>query len=451
MNRINLINAIEKYVKFVKINDIIDIKDIEVIINEEKLNSCDLKHLKKVINKIINDEEYKMIDDGELLSNNRECVIIKEYNDEEFEIIKNNYFRIRNIISPPQRSPMWFALRNKVISASDGGCALGLNKYEPQYKFIYKKVFGSTFITNNACYWGKCYEDAVVRSYEYLNDCVVEEFGLLPNEKQKYISASPDGIVHPFRKDGSKSNIPSRMLEIKCVVSRQLKFEGGIYDNMCPQYYWVQTQLQMQTTDVCECDFAQYKLEEYSNKEDFLEDTHNDCDFKSKEKNLERGLLIEVLPKILEPSDYLEDNMDGYLKMQTLYDKAKSIFPPKLDLTLTEMDEWIEELKRKLENNEIYDEIQDDKGDIISTIYFGFHKVKYYRIIERNCTLIVKDDKWFEDKIPVFKSVWDNVLFLRENEKIAQQWKNYIDSMFRKNNKSIMEKLYNLTNIKIPN
>jgi hypothetical protein len=207
----------------------------------------------------------------------------------------------------------------------------------------------------------------------------------------------------------------------------------------------------MQTTDVGECDFAQYKLEEYSNKEDFLEDTHNDCDFKSKEKNLERGLLIEVLPKILEPSDYLEDNMDGYLKMQTLYDKAKSIFPPKLDLTLTEMDEWVEELKTKLENNEIYDEIQDDKGDITSTIYFGFHKVKYYRIIERNCTLIVKDDKWFEDKIPVFKSVWDNVLFLRENEKIAQQWKNYIDSMFRKNNKSIMEKLYNLTKIKIPN
>ena len=153
MNRINLINAIEKYIKFIKINDINDIEDIEVIINEEKLNNCDLKHLKKVINKIINNEEYKMIDDGELLSNNSECVIIKEYNDEEFEIIKNNYFRIRNIISPPQRSPMWFALRNKVISASDGGCALGLNKYEPQYKFVYKKVFGSTFITNNACYW----------------------------------------------------------------------------------------------------------------------------------------------------------------------------------------------------------------------------------------------------------------------------------------------------------
>jgi|SaaInlStandDraft_7_1057024.scaffolds.fasta_scaffold01786_6 hypothetical protein len=42
-------------------------------------------------------------------------------------------------------------------------------------------------------------------------------------------------------------------------------------------------------------------------------------------------------------------------------------------------------------------------------------------IFYNNCTLMVKDNKWFEDKIHVFKSVWDNILFFHFLLKIAQQ------------------------------
>lgn len=449
MNRINLIKNIEKFIKFIKIHNVNSINDIENIINEENLTDWEKEHLKNVLNKIINNEEYKIINDGVLLSNSNECVIVKEYNDNQFEKIQQNFEKIRKIISPPQRSPLWHSMRKNVISASDGGCALGLNKYEPQYKFIYKKVFGNDFITNQACYWGKCYEDAVVRTYEYLNDCIVDEFGLLPNEKQKYISASPDGIVRPYRKNGEKSHIPSRMLEIKCVVSRKLKYDGDIYNNICPNYYWIQTQLQMQTTDIDECDFAQYKIEEYDSKEKFLNDTDDHCHFKSKETQLERGLLIEVIPKNLTDEHFVFSDGEKYTKLQTLYDKAKHIYPHKLDLSLNEMDEWIENIKNKLNNNEIKDEIQDENGDIIETIYYEYYNVKYYRIIERNCTLIVRDDSWFEKKLPIFENVWKNVLYLRENEDKALEWKNYIDNMSRKNNNMIMNKLKELTNINI--
>jgi putative phage-type endonuclease len=449
MNRINLIRCIEKYIKFVKFHNINLLSDIEMILMEEIKNNNliekELEFLKGVLNKIINDEEYKINDDGELLSSIEKCVIIKEYTDEEFEKIKNNYEIIRKIKSPPQRSKLWFKMRENVISASDGGCALGLNKYEPQYKFIYKKVFGSDFKTNKACYWGKCFEDAVVLSYEFINDCIVEDFGLLPNEKYKYISASPDGIVYPYKKDGSMSNIPSRMLEIKCVVSRTLNFTGNIYDNMCPSYYWVQTQLQMQTTNVNECDFAQYKIEEFDCKDDFIKDNYMDCDYISNTTNLEKSLLIEVIPNNLGDDDYIE----GYIKNQTIYDKTKHFYPPKINLTLYEMEEWEKEFKTKLENLEIFDEIEDEEGNITDIIYYKYHNTKYYRIMEKNCTLIVKDDKWFEEKIPVFESVWNNVLFLRQNPKKAIEWKNYVDSMNRKNNALIIKKLEELTNIEI--
>ena len=445
MNRIQLIKNIEKYIKFVKFHNIVSLEDIEIILMNENLNSNESCYLKKVLNKILLNETYKISNDGELLSNRGQCVVIKEYNDEEFEKIKQNFDIIRSIKSPKQRSAAWFALRHKVISASDGGTALGLNKFEAQYKFIYKKVFGSTFETNQACYWGKCFENAVVRSYEYLNDCIVDEFGLLPNKITKIISASPDGIVKPYRKDGSKSHIPSRMVEIKCIVSRELKFTGEIYDNICPQYYWVQTQLQMQTTNINECDFAQYEIGEYNSKGLFLEDTHDKYEFMSKKTNLERGILIEMVPVNLSEDNYIE----GYIKKQAVFNTATHIYPPKIDLTIYEMDEWEKEIKLKLNNSEIFEEIEDIDGNIIDTIYYKYNTTKYYYVIKRNCTLIVKDDKWFEDKLPTFETVWDNVLYLRNNTEVANTWKQYIDKMTRKTNNTIIAKLEELTGIKI--
>ena len=58
-------------------------------------------------------------------------------------------------------------MRSEKITASDSGTVLGQNKHEPIYSFLIKKVFGSTFETNEACYHGKKFENIVTLMYEY--------------------------------------------------------------------------------------------------------------------------------------------------------------------------------------------------------------------------------------------------------------------------------------------
>jgi hypothetical protein len=77
------------------------------------------------------------------------------------------------------------------------------------------------------------------------------------------------------------------------------------------------------------------------------------------------------------------------------------------------------------------------------------NKIIYYRVMDRNHTLIVRDDEWFEKYFGVITKTWNYVLFLRDNREIAEKWKNFIESLKMKNNNKIMdylEKLYNENN-----
>ena len=67
---------------------------------------------------------------------------------------------------------------------------------------MYKKVFGSVFSTNQACYHGKKFEEVVTMMYEYQNNVKVKEFGLLGHKHYDFLGASPDGICTPYRRNG---------------------------------------------------------------------------------------------------------------------------------------------------------------------------------------------------------------------------------------------------------
>ena len=148
MDKREQINNIIRYESFIRENNINNIEDIR----EKIENEIEKDHLLKVCDKIIKslqdnkNKKYDMYDDGELLSSRSIAIIIKEYNEEEFIKLEENFNKIRAIKSPDQRSPEWFELRKCGITASDGGCALGLNKYEPQYKFIYNIYYQVKFL-----------------------------------------------------------------------------------------------------------------------------------------------------------------------------------------------------------------------------------------------------------------------------------------------------------------
>ena len=330
------------------------------------------------------------------------------------------------IVSPEQRTKEWLELRKGIISATGCGSVLGLNKNEAQYSFIYTKVFGSTFVPNEACYHGTKFENAIRLMYELNYDVIVRDFGLIVHDKHKFLGASPDGICGPYKRDGiTRSDAVGRMVEIKSpkITGRKIKFSGEVIGEICPVYYYWQVLQQLECCDLPECDFVQCAIEEYDSRNDFLKDSGGikngiTAEYYSKKSSLEKGVLIELVPSSIE----------GEVVGEVLYEKATFIYPPKIDMSNSELDEWISL------------ELDIPRKDV------RINRVVYWRILISSSTLIKRDIVLFDKNLPKLKEAWSYVEFLRNNMDIANKWKEFVDSMPRKYNDKIMAKLISLVN-----
>ena len=378
-------------------------------------------HSKEHIEPIMVNYNGKLVSEGEMMSSIEKAVMIKETTDDEYERRANIFNKAKSIILPAQKSAEWHAQRSGRVTGSDAGCVLNMNKYEAQYNFILKKVLGSDFFGNYATYNGNVFEEVIRMMYEYNNDVHTEEFGLLVHNTNPILAASPDGICSPYCRDKkTPSQLVGRMIEIKCPLYRKIQYTGDIKDTICPIYYWCQIQQQLECLDLDECDFLQCNIGRYSSRKEWIEDTNSECDFKSKKYGLERGIVIELIPSKLSEADY---NERGYFDDMTIWNKTKCLYPPKIDMTLKELDLWVLEQIDNIDNNWI------------------LHKVIYWRLIERNCTLILRDKEWFNSQLPTYEKIWEYVKYLRNNLDVIEEWKNWIDELPRKYNDRILAKL----------
>jgi putative phage-type endonuclease len=332
--------------------------------------------------------------------------------------------KLSRVVLPEQRTPEWFEMRSGKITASDGGCVVGVNKYEEPYKFILKKVLPPEFKTNEHCYHGKKYEEIATMIYQQRKNVLVREFGLMAHPKYNFLGASPDGIVCKYKFNGKNlTKYIGRMLEIKCPKTREIKTKGGVLD-ICPIYYWVQIQLQLECCNLDECDFWQCKLTEYEDREDYIEDTNPSDPYKSLSFGYEKGCVIQLLPR-----KYMNEILKNKYKYNYIvYDNAKFIYPPKIDMTPMETDIWITETITQLHiDPEYYD--------------YYFDRVLYWRVEKTHNLKVNRDKEWFENKLPEFKKMWDYVLYFRKYPDKFDIINNYIQSMNRRNNNKIMEKI----------
>ncbi len=368
-------------------------------------------------------DDGKILTEGEIMSNKVKAVIINEPTSEDLErrtkIFEDTKIKSANM--PIQKSEGWHALKRMKWGGSEAGTVLNMNKHQAQYTIILDKVLGAEFKGNSATYHGNVFEDVVRMMYEYNNDVHTEEFSSMPHSTISILGASPDGIVSPYCRDmKTPTKLVGRMLEIKCPTMRKIKYTDNIVDNICPIYYWCQIQQQLECLDLDECDFVQCNIERYQNRDEWITDTDPKCDFKSLKYGNLRGIIIELIPLKLLECDY---NEKGYYSDMTIWTKTKCLFPPKIDMSLKELDNWI--------LNEL------------SKLPYGYtlHKIIYWRLIEQNCTLILRDKTWFKTQLPIYHKIWDYVEYLRSNLDICEKWKQWIDLQPRKYNDKIMAKL----------
>ena len=300
---------------------------------------------------------------------------------EEYRKRKKQFKKLKKIPQFEQRSEAWFKQREGMITASDIGSVLGLNKYSGVYDVILKKCDrGEPYQDNIFVHHGKKYEEIATLIYQYKYNIKVEEFRLIPHSTVDCIGASPDGICTKNRLDKKLSKLIGRMLEIKC-PKRQVQLYGQIYGGICRKYYWAQVQTQLEVCDLDECDFWQCNISEYESRDEYIEDTDKQYEWISEQYNMERGCIIQLVPK---DKLMLEDK-------QQIEFSSKYIYPSKIDLTIREYDEWI---ISKLS------ELHKTHPDCV------FDRIIYWKLTKCKNVLIKRDREWFQQKLPIIEKTW---------------------------------------------
>jgi putative phage-type endonuclease len=335
-----------------------------------------------------------------------------------------NIFRyLENVEYPAQRSPEWYAARDKKITASDIGLCLGDDHYNEPYYAILKKM-RETFANNPNTYHGKKMEEIATIIYEYRMNVTCNEFGLCNHPKYSFLGASPDGIVSEYKNDGiHKTNIVGRMLEIKCPPRRQIKTSGKVRGDICPTYYWDQVQIQLETCDLDECDFWQCNIKEYANEKEFNSDTLSSEPFRSQKTGFEKGVLIQLLP-LDKPFDKTHSDFDEEVYNMAVYSSATFIHPTKVEMTPDDCKEWIKLTIEKIP--------ETHPGCYLD-------KVVYWYLNNSHNVLIPRDRNWFKESIPKLQKMWDRVCFLRAKPEVKQLLLDYHDYFHPELNEYINE------------
>ena len=157
-----------------------------------------------------------------------------------------------------QRTDAWFEERRNMITASG---AWRLAKTDASWRSLVWEKAGpaagrSSGGTESAAHWGQRYEPVATALYERFVGVSVYDIGCVVHPAHTFIGASPDGIV---------PDLGGKLLEIKCVVSREIVGVPTLA-------YWTQMQWQMACTGMPEVDFLECRFVEYANEAEFAAD-----------------------------------------------------------------------------------------------------------------------------------------------------------------------------------
>ena len=285
---------------------------------------------------------------------------------------------------PEQRTNEWYEFRHNLITASNAYKAFESDAMKNQ--LIYEKcqpiktVSGSSDTQtqnkqvniNTPFHWGQKYEPVSVMIYEYMYNTKVGDFGCIKHDKYSFLGASPDGInIDP---NNEKYGV---MLEIKNIVNREIT-------GIPKKEYWVQTQLQMETCNLDECDFLETRFIEYANENEFLMDTHDPGDSHADNQTIEKSAKDEYKGVIM----YFA-NKEG----NPFY-----VYKPMNIKTYIEFQKWEENEMERLES-----------------MGLGYTWIKnlYWRLDCLSCVLIKRNMKWFNENLHFLEELWKTVEYER--------------------------------------
>lgn len=270
--------------------------------------------------------------------------------------LKSQIQELQKIPQTVQKSEEWLRQRNGMITASDIGAVLGLNKNGDREGVLMSKVEPCFRQLNSpAIVHGVKYEDVANMIYAARNGVTVYEFGCIRHHTFPFVGASPDGIA-------LETGV---MVEIKVPSSR-------VIDGIVPPYYYAQIQFQLNTCLLDRCDFLECKIIEYS-EEEYAEDNF-EGDYTKHSNGNEKGYVAEIM------------NMET---RNLSYEYAP------LGIYGMDLDMW---------KNSVMEKYPYVKG--AKKIFSSF--TPWY-LDHVSCVPVYANSEWFHSVIPSVRSFWEDV------------------------------------------
>lgn len=167
----------------------------------------------------------------------------------------------------PQRTPDWYAQGKRVLTASEFATLfktpravsqMVLSKSATEEEAAAAAAAAAATPPRLACMtcemgpfdWGIRFEPVVKQVLQERWGATIVEAGRLVHPKDPLLAASPDGLIL----EAADPARVGRLLEIKCPITRAVG-EG------VPFEYWCQMQIQMEVTDIDECEYVEVKIQ----------------------------------------------------------------------------------------------------------------------------------------------------------------------------------------------
>jgi len=189
-----------------------------------------------------------------------------------------------NVLTSSQNNKCWEGLRKSLISATDVSSVLECNPFKSKRELLIEKCYvpadkefsDKNFYNLDAVNWGHKYEPIAKDIYQNLTKSNVITSGLIGHNKHKWLAATPDGFVLNTNASYSNSENVEQIVrsDVKKLVEFKCPYNRDVY-NRVPDYYWMQTQIQMEVCDIDECDLLVCKFLEYDNVESFNADFYS--------------------------------------------------------------------------------------------------------------------------------------------------------------------------------
>lgn len=158
-----------------------------------------------------------------------------------------------------QRTDAWYTKRGQMLTASEISKGIPGATSSQRHELILSKLVPREYTTPGkgprALVWGTRFESVGKEIYEYFQyNIKIVDLPCISHPKIDFLGASPDGII--IAKDTNDKR-HGKLIELKCPISREFTEHTPI-----PPAYFHQMQLQMECTEINECEYIEMQFKE---------------------------------------------------------------------------------------------------------------------------------------------------------------------------------------------